>query len=281
MIYRIFFLLCLNGIGSGTLFALSRISLQQAQHHVGIELKLSGNSFSARKGAMFRLKNNLKQGIELLVNAGQLLRTSHTDAQDLVVTRTELFVIKPGQVLKAELWSMCIEATNRCPSSSDPYQSTGMATGPLLAMAETINKEQLWGSAAAQDAIWCITNQHPLRSIYHENPEVVRMLQMKVAEARGENLLEALKKEVLVNSRVAPQFHTIYRFALKEDSKVELRFYDPQGNQVALLMPEQCLAPGVHEIPVSYYRSFPEEGYYQMVLMQNQVPVKRSLIRLR
>ncbi len=280
MIIRIIFLLCLADISSKATFALTRISLQQALHHPGISLKLKGHS-SSKQRAELQVKNGLNQGIELVVHAGQLLHTSHEDAQNLIVTKTQFFALKPGEQMQKPLWAMCIESHDRGPGPNDPFRPVGMASGPLLAMAQTIDKYELHTNAVAQDALWCLSNKHPVSSIYHPDPQITRLLQEQVAQVHGISLDELLKKERLNQPKYNRIFHAIYRFALKQDQSVELRLYDPQGNQVAQLMPETCLAPGVHEIPVGYYRSYPEEGYYQMVLVSNNQVIERKLIRLR
>lgn len=178
----------------GFMYAANVYTLQQALDQKLIRLDMSGapedTTYSGEQNghlgpcisAMF--ENTTSASVQVLVEYGYRLVPDDTTVQTMLVTQN-LLVTLPAKSKKSQrLYAMCSQAGKSSPSTRIKFKTGKRATGHLLGIAELINRKK-YQNGAAQNAVWCITDDHSLTSIVHTDTTIMYDLRTFVAKAKG------------------------------------------------------------------------------------------------
>lgn len=131
-----------------------------------------------------QLTNSTNAIIDLNLEYGYMLEPADTALQTMIVTQTVLVKLQPRQTKNYRVFAMCTQAHDKGPSPDKNFALRKRATGNLLALSELINGKQ-YQSDAAQNAVWCLTNNYELSSIHSEDTAMMYTLRRFVAKAKG------------------------------------------------------------------------------------------------
>ncbi len=120
----------------------------------------------------------------LNLDYGYMLMPDDTGIQAMMVTQTLIVKLQPKAKKNYRLYAMCTEATDGSPSSAESFRMGKRTTGNLLGLAELLNRKK-YQSDAAQDAVWCLTNNHDLSSISSSDTTMMYELRRFVAKAKN------------------------------------------------------------------------------------------------
>lgn len=130
---------------------------------------------------LFSLTNTT---LSLRLEAGRFMETADTNEQRMILTQEELIVLQPRREKGIRLFAMCTQMHDHSPGTESALTLNSMADGNLLTMARFISKNK-FQSLAAQEAIWVITDNNDIGSIYSVNTEEMNALQSLVCKLTG------------------------------------------------------------------------------------------------
>ncbi len=122
--------------------------------------------------------------MNLNLEYGYKLEPLDSTLQTMMVTQTLMVRIQPKQKRNYKVYAMCTEATDGSPSPTKKFNLRNRASGNLLQLAELLYRKKYQGNAA-QDAVWCLTDNHDLHSIFSEDTVMMYELRRFVAKAKG------------------------------------------------------------------------------------------------
>jgi hypothetical protein len=169
------------------------ISLQEAISKKMVKAVISGRgSDDSRKNSStyygpcltLDLQSLSRVKITIELENGRFLETIDTTEQRMIVTREEQISILPGQKGYILVYAMCTQMHDHAPAKGSLLALGPMADGNLLQLTRFIGKKNYQG-LAAQEAIWVITDNNDLGSIYSNNTEELQQLQQLVSELTG------------------------------------------------------------------------------------------------
>lgn len=187
--YLLFVLLFVNKTYSETAYKLSE-AIQKKLVSVNIagakRDTLFKGEFSSHYGpCMFmEVANSSAEALNLNLEYGYRLEPDDSSLQTMMVTQTLIVKLPPRQKKNYRIYAMCTEASDGAPSPSEKFRMAKRANGKLLGVAELINRKH-YQNDAAQNAVWCLTNNHDLQSIYSEDTVMMYELRTFVAKAKG------------------------------------------------------------------------------------------------
>ncbi|MFN8297587.1 MAG: hypothetical protein U0T75_00680 [Chitinophagales bacterium] len=120
----------------------------------------------------------------LNLDYGYMLMPDDTGIQAMMVTQTLIVKLQPKAKKNYRLYAMCTEATDGSPSSAQPFKLGKRTSGNLLGLAELLNRKK-YQNDAAQDAVWCLTNNHDVTSIFSTDTTMMYELRRFVAKAKN------------------------------------------------------------------------------------------------
>jgi hypothetical protein len=166
------------------------------------------------------ITNNSVQALNLELEYGYQLMPDDTSIQTMMVTRNLQVYLSPAQKKSLRIYAMCIEATDHVPNEKVNFVLQKRATGNLLSIAEFLNRKNYQG-AVAQDAVWCISNDRDLHSIYSADTAMMYDLRRYVAKLKGLPEKEIYERSDM-SSRLSTGSFTTYYYTVSR--LVELQF---------------------------------------------------------
>lgn len=152
----------------------------------GAESDGAGTLNSSHYGPCIRLAmtNQSSSELQLKLDYGFRLEPVDTTYQTMIVTRAFTARLAPGQQKDQRIYAMCGEAHDRSPSPSAWFAWGKRTTGHLLGLTEYIQRKD-YQNSTAQQAVWCLTNNKDLHSIYSDDTTIMYDLRRWVARAKG------------------------------------------------------------------------------------------------
>lgn len=131
-----------------------------------------------------QIVNASADNLSLSLDYGYMLMPDDTGIQAMMVTQTLVVQLQPKAKKNYRLYAMCTEASDGSPSSAQPFKLGKRTSGNLLGLAELLNRKK-YQNDAGQDAVWCLTNNHELTSIYSTDTTMMYELRRFVAKAKN------------------------------------------------------------------------------------------------
>lgn len=130
------------------------------------------------------ITSSSNDALTLNMEYGYALVPEDSSLQTMLVTQTLIVKLQPKQKKRYAVYAMCTEATNGSPSSDENFVMGKRASGNLLGLAELINRKKYQGNAS-QDAVWCLTDNHSMKSIYSDDTTMMYDLRRFIAKAKN------------------------------------------------------------------------------------------------
>ncbi len=125
----------------------------------------------------------VNENLNLNLEYGYKLVPDDSTLQTMLVTQTLLAKLQPKQKKNYRIYAMCTEAHDGGPSPDKKFALGKRTTGNLLGLAELTNRKKYQGDAA-QNAVWCLTNDYNLSSIFSDDTVMMYDLRRFVAKAK-------------------------------------------------------------------------------------------------
>lgn len=178
-------------------------AIQKKLVHVEISGARPDTSFhgesSSHTGPCMALQITNAGAEPLIINLeyGYRLEPEDSSLQTMVVTKTLSVKLSARQKKNYRLYAMCTQAHDGGPSPDAAFRLGKRFNGNLLNLAALIHQKN-YQTDAAQNAVWCLTDNYNLGSIYSTDTAMMYALRRFVAKAKGiaeEKILAAEKYE--------------------------------------------------------------------------------------
>jgi hypothetical protein len=176
------------------------------------------------------------ESLNLNLEYGYKLVPDDSSLQTMIVTQTLIVKLQPKQKKNCRIYAMCTEAHDGGPSSENAFVLRNRATGSLLELAGLLNRKKYQGDAA-QNAVWCLTNDYQLHSIFSPDTAMMYDLRRFVAKAKGIGL-DKIYAGASENSSTEPvrtfTRRTVYSgslsYSFSRTSKVMIALFDEDNH---------------------------------------------------
>ncbi|MBL0309709.1 MAG: hypothetical protein IPP77_08555 [Bacteroidetes bacterium] len=234
-------------------------SLSNALQKKLVTVEIRGDSpdtslrdYSSHYGPSMAMKISNKSGIALQINLdyGYKIVPADSSYQTMIVTQTATIHLPAGQKKNSQLYAMCTEANDHGPSPLAPFSMGPRATGSLLQLSELINRKN-YQSDAAQQAVWCLTNDYDLHTIYSEDTLMMYHLRRFIAQAKKIPLSKIYESE---SSYAEPTYTTRtiysgsigYSIASMRPVKVMIALFDEDNHMKTIYVNNELQREGIY-----------------------------------
>jgi hypothetical protein len=158
----------LLGVLSSGAQSLQRPRFLDAVQRGDIEVEIRGASDEeANQGPAVEVtaRNRTSEAMKTTIEVGTLLEASDPETQDLVVARALPLYLEPAGEADPLLYVFCTEISKHPPTTRTRYRPTGMAQGELQKLLRHVDANGLHLDAAAQLAVWAITDNATARDV--------------------------------------------------------------------------------------------------------------------
>ena len=242
---------------------------------------LRSNGFAPKMQAV--LENKTAQPLDLELEEGYLLQPQEQGYQAMLITQNIEWQLQPRQKQQQFVFAMCTQLSNSGPGTSTRYRLGAKATAALLQLAQFIRQKN-YQNQAAQQAVWCITDNAPLLAISSPNTILGNDLQEKVARILQLDLAKIKRQETRNTTKLIAVFNGAKldrNIPFKTDTAavISVGFFDANGELLQPIFSNRVFQQGQHSIR---YNPFPlnfRNQHYSVKLLQNGAVQKEYYFR--
>lgn len=180
---NLIFLILFSFLLNQTAFS-AKVKLADAISKHQITVEVIGNGGYNGKSLNMKATNKTNYPLEIEVEAGSVFASADESVQDLMITQSETFALKPRASHTANLFTMCIQSHNMSPSLGDLFTYGRKANGDLLELAKLIDEND-YQNSTAQSAVWSITDGGSITDIYGSDTAMVRTLAELISQSKN------------------------------------------------------------------------------------------------
>lgn len=263
--------------------ALIRLGIKQALENniIKIEAVATGNSYHD-KGLRLHITNTSGNQLQLTMSQGVIFRPTDTTQQDLVLAGDEPLAIEPFKDGTVEAQTFCAKSYAHAPVAVHPYKFYKMGSDTLVQLLQYVKMNHLF-NYLGQEAVWVITNQHALESVYDASNEFASTkLIERLAQITGQPIPKY--HEVHPETTVADQpvynprpLHIVAKFEQKLDNptKLTLGVFNGAGEMIDKVFENQSFGAKVgHRFTVDFAAADVQPGTYYIRLKDGETTLQ-------
>lgn len=174
------------------LFAQKRYGFRDAILRKIIVAEFKGLGGYNTKAVEMVVTNKSKQDVEITMESGEFLQPQNPGQQRLLTAETVLLALKSKQTAQQTVYAFCSQHYKGSPSVAMKFTASGRAQKTLCDLMALVEKQKYY-DYAAQEAVWCITDNGDIQWLMSQNKEEEGVLREFVAAAKGIDLTKLPK----------------------------------------------------------------------------------------
>jgi len=191
------------------------------------------------------------EALNLNLEYGYKLEPSDTNLQTMMVTQNLMVKLQPKQKKTYRIYAMCTQAHDGGPSPDAAFVMGKRTTGSLLGLAELINRKK-YQNDAAQNAVWCLTDNYDVQTIFSEDTTMMYELRRFVAKAKGLSLDKIYEEKAVDTYEPARTIttRTVYSgslsYSCSKTSKVMIALFDEDNKMKRVYVNNETQREGTY-----------------------------------
>ena len=201
-------------------------------------------------------KNLSDKHVITSLSPGHTLWPDDEGQQSIVVTQELMLAMHPDQVIERQVYGFCFESLDAGPSGGSKYQLGPIIEGTLSSLARFLNQNRDLPVSAQQQAIWVVSDCHPLSSIQVRDTETESLASF-VADALGlERPWYTTEHMKTVDQLFTRQVERIYGempFEVQQYVTLSISIVDEDGRVMKHLVRSARYGPGSYTQPLDLF----------------------------
>jgi membrane-bound inhibitor of C-type lysozyme len=120
-----------------------------------------------------RMKNNSDSVLYLKLPAGTMLLSQDSSTQDMLVTKTMVYILEPRQKMFRRLYALCGEMHRNAPDIYVNYEVGALADARMVRLAQVIEATKAQNKAG-QYAVWALSDQATIKELGEDREILVQ-----------------------------------------------------------------------------------------------------------
>jgi hypothetical protein len=211
------------------------INLEKAISDKLISVNFVSNGQYAGKSIIAEMRNLTATAIKICVPAGTYFQAPSDKEQDLLIPQDEYFALFSNQKKSITLNGFCTNLANKSPKEGGKFKLAADKTPKEMAKLLTFLKGKKYEDHTLQDAIWSITNQSSVSSVYGEDAPGIESLRKHLFEITKQKetwytspqTIEVLEDGTINRETASIKGDLIY--TTKKGAKVHSEVVNPEG----------------------------------------------------
>jgi hypothetical protein len=248
------------------------ISVETLLKENKISLDIAGLGGYSGECIDVKIAGKVQDTLFILIEPGRRFVSNDTTIQDILVLKRYEIVLPPFAGVNISVYGFCCQSSNHSPQQKSLFHVGFMAPETWVELAEFVDKNDFCLSAV-QNAVWVLSNDHPVSSIYAKKNDSEYKLKKFVAELKKVELpwySLTFKADTarLFSGRPERIFGKI-NYRLKHNTVISIIVKDENNETVTSLIREIAKGPGDY----AYYLDLPvltwAKGKYSVYIIEN------------
>lgn len=220
-----------------------------------LEVKISGKGGHSEKCLTFELKNKTPDSLFIRLEPGGRIVCEDSSLQDILIVKENLMALAPNSKVTAEGYGFCCRATKHSPSKNSKFNIGFMSPPKWVELAEVINQNN-FPTQPIQNAIWVLSDNHPITSIYYEKMEEIDLLLQTVEKIKGikrpwYSITYAKDTSMLFSNR-PETLHGKINYYTNKNTVISINVRSAKGRLMTTLINEELKNTGNHEYKLNF-----------------------------
>ena len=226
-----------------------------------------------------KIQNLTAEKLDLKMEAGRRLDSKKENEQDILVTKAQEFYVSAKQEKSFNIFGMCCQAHNSSPTQGNKYSIGNMASEKLVKLAKYIDEHKYWENSTAQEAVWAVSDNNSIGSIYDMDSSIQNGLKRYVSNITGRPIPKYNVTYAEENGGVAARVTKIdgvFDYTVNAYGHITIAIYDASGKLVQTLMVDYPHEAGDCKLFYTFNtRNLPAGTYYTR--MSNNGMVEKEM----
>lgn len=253
------------------------ISVEEAVKKGWVRMSMSAKGGHVGNVMKMKMENLSTRNLDLKLEAGRRLDSRDSSEQDILVARQENFALAPKEKKQLTVAGFCCQAHNSSPDSGDVFGVGKMADDKLVKLAQFIDQKKMYNSSSAQDAVWVLSDNNPIESIYGEDA-FTKELREYVSKLSGKPVpkytvkYESSAGDAAAFSNRAMEIAGDFDYELFGNGTVTFGIYDKDNRLVEAFFADRPQNKGRYAFRYSFKASdLPKGTYYAKLRVDGQL----------
>lgn len=249
------------------------VSLADAVKNKWVTATIRG--FDYRKDTVYRpsfygacllitCKNLRSVPIEINEVPGRFFIPEDSSVQRMVLTAAIAFTLGAQKESTFPIYAMCTEATDGAPGAESLFRTGSMAPPELLPLLNVIAAHNFQNDAA-QQAIWCITDNYSPYQISSDDTLISNQLRHYVCGLTGVKY----EKDV-APPKASPLFRIVdgsFTYTIQKSKQVDLIIYNEAGQEIKKLVTNESQPAGSYTYTYHFNLPINEDALLRQALV--------------
>ena len=254
------------------------MSLEEANKKGLIKLIIKSKGGFRGDVIEMKIKNLCTSVLNFKLEAGRRLDSKNESQQDILVTKNEEFSISPKDIKTLNVYGMCCQAHNNCPTSNALYSIGKMADSNLINLARFIDSNKYYDSYTAQSAVWAISDNESIGGIRSMDKVESDQLQKYVSKITHRPIpAYSVDYDRELGGR-ANQIDGTFDYSLPANAHVTVAIYNINGALVQLLFENIGHQKGNYKLYYTFRTRKLQQGTYYARMNADGIMTKEMKI---
>jgi len=221
--------------------------------------------------------------ILFFLEPGRRLVSKDSTQQDILIVKERQICLPPFASFQMNGYGFCCQSRKASPSKNAGFHIGFLAPEPWVRLSRLINKNN-FSAGAVQHAIWVLSDDHPIGSIFEDGTEDLYKLREMVAQIKGVAIpwyaVKYEKDSERLFSGRPEKITGVIKYYLKNNSMVTITIRNEQGQLIRTLVKGSPTGPGNHEYILNLnLKGWPNGVYYVFVHMDySNLVISKSFV---
>lgn len=270
-----------------TTFATTGTSLTTALANHQVEMIAIKNAESYHgRGLDLHLKNNTTKPIIINIDPAMIFTASDTADQDLVIVHNEAVVIGANSTQTVTVQCFCAKSYGAPPTENMRYTYKRKGDTIMVQVLRYIIDNHI-NTDIAQDAVWVLTNNHPLSNVYPTDMasyELVSLMAKLLHRSMPELYVYTTKNDTPTRVAYNPKplkMMAKFEYIATEDQVLTLGVYNDSGKNVQAVFDNKPFGKGGHRFTVEFEAADVPAGKYYIRLIREGQVMKEQVVSVQ
>jgi hypothetical protein len=248
------------------------VSIEKLLNEHKISLDIKGTGGHQENCIAFDIKNLTKDTIYLLIEQGRRFVSGDSDLQDILLVRKHEFAAPPLASIHRIGYGFCCEASMKSPGAGSLFKIGFMTPKEWIKVLDVINAYD-FEAGAIQSAVWVLSDNHDISSVYSKNEENMKRLRTILAKVKGIEVpwysVSYKQDTALVFTNQHLKVWGDIDYQIKHNSMVSVVVRSLDGMVMETLIEDMPVNPGFYtykmELPIHDW----PKGEYEINILDN------------
>lgn len=236
-----------------------------------------------------RLKVVNKSGsiIQLKINQGAIFNPADPAYQPLVCAGEEMITIQPFKDGQLDVQTFCADAPKNAPNPNMAYSYSRAGSDTLVKLLQYIKKNFMFDDLG-QDAVWVVTNNHSLETVYDgtremQSEKLIDYLVMLTGKPKPAYFVSNTVSVTPGQPAYTPKplkIHAKFEQVLTEQKKLTLGIFNESGKMVQEVFSNRPHGKMGHRFTVNFESSNVPAGKYYIRLKEGETVLQEKMVEV-